>query len=263
MAEEGWRAGVDSAMLVSGATAFFFLLGFAYTTVQYGQLGIPEGSLGFDLPFFMFQSAAPVSDALPILALVAFVNFLSGQIARRRHRHLHLKGTEAWGWNPISVVVLGSVLVFLRAFVRSKAFWADLDWWAEGGIDVALFAGAAGYLIFQASRKGPRRGHRMDWYRGFLGFTAVVLLVGAASLSGSTAGNSAADLCEPVQVIHFTPTPPGLDANKTYWLILHQGGNFHVRDTALRQGDKTHITIPESSVQSAVVEGARKLRHDC
>ncbi len=77
----------------------------------------------------------------------------------------------------------------------------------------------------------------------FLGVIAILALLLGSGLSGGIAAGGLLSGCHAVETVTFVPQPHELLANHTYWLILHQGTSYYVRDSNATDGFR--IVQPE------------------
>ena len=90
----------------------------------------------------------------------------------------------------------------------------------------------------------------------FLGIIAGLGLLLGAAFAGGVAANQLLDGCGTIEVVTFSPQPPGLESKHTYWLVLHQGSVYYLRDQNATDG--IHIFESEPGLIAHVTKQAQK-----
>jgi len=126
------------------------------------------------------------------------------------------------------VFVLTAVVRDFRARKKSNA--------AEGAEPVASFR-----------PKGSDLGSAL-----LLSLLAVLSLLLAAGLTGTSDAHKMQLGCRSFKTVAFVPVPAGLAANHTYWLILEIDGVFYARGLSPRPSNETLVFVPAAGTTAII-----------
>jgi hypothetical protein len=170
------------------------------------------------------------------------------------------------GLSPVVLSRSKRTLSFMVTFAVLAIGWqiATTGNWPYGWLQTTFLFVAVTYVIFhlvkdfwswwrtrrkqeQVSREvvvhhksGRSAGANLFW-----GMVGGLMFLLSASFAGSIEGRQTAAGCGYAKAIVFNPLPPKIDGNKTYWLTVHIGGIYYIREAPPGKADHA-ILVPES-----------------
>jgi hypothetical protein len=200
-----------------------------------------------------------------ILAALGFA-ILAGLYWAARRRESQ-RGRRILSPGTIMVSITNVLAILLVSW-----FWVEGRGWLLSRFKTVLLGLAVAYSVFEISKEIRQyksrtvrsseapisSAHDADKRRkaGWTGFLIVVSamsLMFAAGLTGTVAAQKMLRGCETFRTVNFDPIPSVLQKNHTYWLILHEGGLYFLRDMTSGPDNGTWV-ISETAGMSAEID---------
>ena len=178
-------------------------------------------------------------------------------------------GHRIWGkW--LTRATVAQLSLFLWVTLTVLGVWAMKRDWPLAPWQSSLLVLGLGICAYHVVRDIRQRGERTNPTPQtankpspselvLLGSWVILLVLLTSSFTGMVDASRLEEGCNARKTVVFQPIPEPLQANHTYWLVLHQAGNYYVRDIT-PDANATDYIVAESATQVAALGTAPTVR---